>query len=106
MRANREVVGTTGELTTAPAIRERPIYAGRDGSVYRRSAAGWERNESGRWVAINAPSLNDRQIVRQLDSDARARVAGTERSRVAAGLQNEWGPRAASYRPSAGRGER
>jgi hypothetical protein len=106
LRANREVVGTTGELTTAPANRERPIYAGRDGSVYRRSAGGWERNEKGRWVAINTPSLNDRQIVRQLDSDARTRVAGAERSRVAAGLHSEWGPRAASYRPSAGRGER
>jgi hypothetical protein len=105
-RANREVVGTTGELAAPPAPHERPMYAGRNGFVYRRSPGGWERNEKGSWVAIDAASMNERPIARQLDNDARARVEGAERGRIAVGLDGEWGPRAASYRPSARRGER
>jgi len=106
-RANREVVGTSGDVATAPVPHEPTIYAGRNGFVYRRSPGGWERNEKGSWVAIDAASMNERPIARQLDSDARARVEGAERRRIAAGLQSEWGPRAASYRPSSTlRGER
>ena len=76
------------------------MYAGRDGVVYRQRAGVWEKNGKAGWIAVTAPSANDAPIVRQLDADARARTSGAERTRVAVGLEREWGPRAASYRPA------
>ncbi len=35
--------------TTYSARHLNNVYAGADGSVYRRSSAGWERNEGGAW---------------------------------------------------------
>jgi hypothetical protein len=99
--ASRDVVGTTGELPTRKAAtRDEDVFAGRDGSVYRRRAQLWEKYDKGGWVPVRRPSANEAPIVRQLDDDARARVAGVERTRIATGLESEWGPRAASYRPS------
>lgn len=50
------------------------VYAGADGSVYRRSATGWERNDGGVWksyggaagerTAVNAGSVNRTDINR------------------------------------------
>jgi hypothetical protein len=104
----RDVVGTTGQLTrAAPTIRDGHVYAGRDGIVYRQRAGVWEKYGKTGWIAVVAPSANEAPIVRQLDADARARTAGVERARAASGLEREWGPRAASYRPvsTARRGE-
>ena len=106
--AARDVVGTTGQLTRAiPTNRDGHVYAGRDGVVYRQRAGVWEKYGKAGWIAVTAPSANDAPIVRQLDADARARTSGAERTRVAVGLEREWGPRAASYHPvsSVRRGE-
>jgi hypothetical protein len=95
-------VGTTGVMAAARRVnRDVSVYAGHDGRVYRRRSGRWEKDEDGRWIPMRAASLNDAPILRQLDDDARARANGSERGHEAAGLQSEWGPRAASYRPSA-----
>jgi hypothetical protein len=102
-RATAEPVGTSGQLTAAARVsREAPVFAGRDGSVYRQRASAWEKYGGGGWVVVSRVSPNDAPILRQLDDDARARAQGSERSRAAASLQNEWGARAASYRPPTG----
>jgi hypothetical protein len=100
LSAARDVVGTSGQLArSAPTNRDGHVYAGRDGIVYRQRAGVWEKYGKAGWIAVVAPSANEAPIVRQLDADARARSAGAERTRAAVGLEREWGPRAASYRP-------
>jgi hypothetical protein len=101
-------VGTSGELngqlqmkaSTQPATGGVAVFAGRDGNVYRHRANGWDKYQNGTWAALR-PTSAETAILRQLDDDARARTAAAERARTAKGLQTEWGPRAASYRPGA-----
>jgi len=104
--SSAEAVGTTGVLPSTAAPRAggaANLFAGRDGSVYRRRAAGWDKYQNGAWVAMRRGSPNDEPILRQLDDDARARTGATARNRAAIDLQSDWGPRAASYRPPADR---
>jgi hypothetical protein len=51
---NRTNVNNTNINRTSVNSRQlNNVYAGADGSVYRRSSTGWERNEGGNWRAYN-----------------------------------------------------
>jgi len=94
-------VGTTGVATPPSALSgAESLYAGRDGSVYRHRAAGWEKLQNGNWVAVRRASANDAPILRQLDDDAKARAEASVRRRAAVSVRDDWGVRAASYRPA------
>ena len=97
--------GTTGVATPPAALSGgESLYAGRDGSVYRHRAAGWEKLQNGNWIGVRRASANDAPILRQLDDDAKTRADASVRRRVAVSVRDDWGVRAASYRPSAAAG--
>jgi len=77
------------------------LYAGKDGSVYRRGEEGWQRHANGDWKPVDGPRAGaaqprrpdgtgatdrtrtsgiDRSTIDQLDRDRRGRASGTQRS--------------------------
>ena len=96
------IVGTSGRITpTARVSSIGAMLAGRDGCVYRHRGGSWEKYQRGGWVPLHHLRPGHDAVTRQVIDDARARAEGVERRRTASRLQDEWGVRAASYRPSA-----
>ena len=105
------------------------VYAGRDGSVYKKQGDGWQKYENGGWNDVGTPeqrqaaqdkvnsarsgeaganrpstgttSAADRS---QLDRDSRARTEGAQRTRDASSVRSGTASRPTSYRPSGGGG--
>jgi hypothetical protein len=83
------------------AAGDEGVYAGRDGSVYRRGEDGWQKYENGSW---STPP--DRSATGQLDRDRAARIEGGQRARGegSGGPRRGGGDRAGAGRPRGGRG--
>jgi hypothetical protein len=99
------------------------VYAGRDGSVYRKQGEGWQKYDSGGWSGVQqtpqagaaagsraqpraeprAQTTAASPTIGQLDRDAAARDAGAQRTRDAATVRSgSTSTRSGSYRPSGG----
>jgi len=59
--------------------RANDVYAGRDGSAYRRGTEGWERSEGGQWSGSGSGTA--RETTQSLDREQRARSTGESRER-------------------------
>ena len=132
-RATNNVTGATAHVTRTDegamvsghgpagsgfvAAGEEGVYAGRDGSVYRRGdTGGWQKYENGAWTdaarpADGAATARDRAAANgadgsrlgQLERDRTARIEGAQRAREQGGLRNAPRGQAGSYRPSGAR---
>jgi hypothetical protein len=107
------------------------VYAGRDGSVYRRQGDGWQKYDNGSWGSVDRPQAGtastqsrdrsttsagvsgppapstrraDSATMDQLNRDSRARAEGTQRTRDYGSYQRSGGGRssAGSYRSGGG----
>jgi hypothetical protein len=92
------------------AARSNDVYAGRDGSTYRRGAEGWEQNAGQGWNRADfgqgresAADLNRQQQAR---SQGAAREASFQRSGGASGISQAGGARPAGGGARAGGGGR
>ena len=97
--------GTSGIARTGSG----DIYAGRDGNVYRRQDAAWQKYDNGSWGAANRPATRDTtrtssgtDTVRQLDLDRAARGEGAARTRDFGAARGSGDRGSGSYRPSGG----
>ena len=105
------------------------VYAGRDGSVYRKQGDSWQKYQDGSWSGVDSPPSRDRatasdrgssgstprtsdraatsggSTVNQLDRDRAARAEGATRTRDSGSYRGGGGGAHAggSYRPSGGR---
>jgi hypothetical protein len=96
------VVGTSGSGD---------MYAGRDGNVYRNQGGSWQKYDNGGWNSVAQPTPQQRSeaagradagTTGQLNRDAAARSAGTERTRSASTVRSGSSAGSGSYRPSGG----
>ena len=98
------------------------VYAGRDGNVYRNQGGSWQKYDNGSWsgaaqVSPRAGTTTgaraqtrtaDTSTMRQLNRDAAARSAGTQRTNQASMARSgsSSARMSSSYRPSGGGGGR
>mgnify|MGYP003694645741 CR=1 FL=1 len=105
--ANRHLPRATSSALAGPADARRTHLSRRDRRVPAATAScTGSVPASGRSMGKpdGSPSRHRRRTTRRSSGSstptARARTSGAERTRVAVGLEREWGPRAASYRPA------
>jgi hypothetical protein len=116
-RATNEITGMTGRVTRTDdgamvsgsgprgsgfvAAGEDGVFAGRDGSVYKRAeGGGWQKYENGEWGQVQKPG--EAGAAGQLERDRSARVEGAQRARDRGALASGGARNAGSYRPRAG----
>jgi hypothetical protein len=71
------------------------VYAAPNGQVYRKTDAGWEQHQAGKWQPAPSPASRPDQRVQQLEAEKRAREVGTQRA------QNVRAPAPAAPLPAA-----
>jgi hypothetical protein len=76
--ANRPSGGNAG---TRPSTGNNNVYAGKDGSVYRRdNNGGWSKNSGGSWTGQGQASTRDRSTTNQLNQQQHARDRSATRN--------------------------
>jgi hypothetical protein len=76
------------------------VYVGKDGQVYRRSDAGWDRYEGGQWS--RGASRIDSGTAQSLNRDAHLRASGANRASQSQAWRSSAG--AGAMRGGGGRG--
>jgi hypothetical protein len=91
-------VRTSSGGSAVVARGDNNVYVGKDGQVYRRTDAGWDRYEGGQWSG--GASRVDSATVQSLNRDAQLRAAGATQ----ASQSQAWRSSAGSAAPGAGAG--
>jgi hypothetical protein len=71
-------VRTSSGGSTVVARGDNNVYVGKDGQVYRRTDAGWDRYEGGQWSG--GASRVDAATAQSLNRDAELRASGASRA--------------------------
>jgi hypothetical protein len=82
-------VRTSSGGSTVVARGDNNVYVGKDGDVYRRTAAGWERYDAGQWSG--GASRVDPGTVQDLNRDADLRSEGASRASQAQSWRSSGG---------------
>jgi hypothetical protein len=79
--AVRRQVATPGEATAPGNAGKNDVYSSPDGTIYRRTASGWEHYEGTTWQPAEGRSalLHEREV--ELENERQAREHGTQRAR-------------------------
>jgi hypothetical protein len=97
-------VRTSSGGSTVVARSDNNVYVGKDGEIYRRNAAGWERYDAGQWSG--GASRIDPGTVQDLNRDADLRSEGASRASQAQSWRSSGGGGGASPMGGMGGGGR